>query len=55
MIITQRKRHRLIWMVMAVLLPILFILAIVWLPQEVYQEDLPQVEEKIDVQSIKVQ
>jgi len=53
--IAQRKRHRMIWMIMAVVLPILFTLAILWLPKEVYQDQLFQPKENIQIQNIKTQ
>jgi hypothetical protein len=53
--IAQRKRHRVAWMIMAVLLPILFALAMLWLPKEVYQDQLFQSKENIQIQNIKVQ
>lgn len=53
--VNQRKRHRLIWVIMAVLIPILFTLAVLWLPKEVHQDQLFQAEEEIQVQNIKTQ
>ena len=55
MILKQRKRHRIIWLLWAVLLPLLFVLSVLWLPKEVHQDGLFQKEEKIDVQAIKAQ
>lgn len=55
MILTQRRRHRLIWLVLAFLLPILFVMTVLWLPEEAQQEKLFQAEEKINIQDVKVQ
>ena len=37
-----RKRHRLVWTILAILLPVLFLLAIWSIPQPVVQETLYQ-------------
>ena len=42
MIPAQRKRHFWTWLIMAILLPILFFLALSVLPKNAYQEKLYQ-------------
>ena len=37
---TLRKRHRIFWMILAIVLPILFLAAILSIPDEVTQEEL---------------
>lgn len=38
---TLRKRHRLIWIILAIALPFLYTLAIVNIPQTVYDDSFP--------------
>ncbi len=42
MIHTLRKRHRMIWLVLAIALPVLYLLAISVIPEKVTQEKLYQ-------------
>ncbi len=42
MIPAQRKRHRIIWLVFAILLPILFVLTVLVIPKPVTQPELYQ-------------
>jgi flagellar basal body-associated protein FliL len=42
MIPTLRKRHRQIWLVLAIILPLLFVAAVLVIPRPVYQEKLYQ-------------
>lgn len=42
MVPTLRKKHRIIWLILAVLLPVLFVAAVLVIPQPVYQEELPR-------------
>lgn len=42
MIYSLRKRHRTIWYILAILLPILFALAIWLVPNQLYQDKLYQ-------------
>ena len=35
----QRKRHRIIWLVLAILLPVLFVLAMMSVPEMAVQEE----------------
>jgi hypothetical protein len=42
MVPSLRKKHRLIWIALAVLLPFLFVAALLVIPQPVYQDELPQ-------------
>lgn len=37
-----RKRHLMFWLILAIILPILFILSIMTIPEPVYQEQLYQ-------------
>ena len=41
MVPSLRKKHRLIWIILAVLLPVLFVAAVLVIPQPVYQDKLP--------------
>ena len=43
---TLRKRHRIIWIIIAVVLPLLFITAIMVIPKKVKQEKLYQTPAK---------
>ena len=47
---TLRKRHRQIWIALAILLAILFVAAIMVIPQEVDQDILYQDTESIEIQ-----
>ena len=47
---TLRKRHRQIWIALAILLTILFVAAIMVIPQEVDQDILYQDTESIEIQ-----
>ncbi len=46
MILTLRKRHRQIWLILAIILPLLFVAAVLVIPRPVYQEKLYQNTEK---------
>ncbi len=51
-----RKRHRIIWLLLAVVIPVLFVLAILYLPERVYQEQLFQeTTDSVDPQELKIQ
>lgn len=39
---TLRKRHRLVWLLLAIALPVLFVLALLSIPQPVMQDTLYQ-------------
>ena len=42
MVPAQRKRHLIIWTILAIVLPILFILSIMVIPKMVHQDQLYQ-------------
>lgn len=44
---TLRKRHFQIWLTLAVIMPILFVLAVLVIPQPVYQDTLYQDTETV--------
>ena len=46
MIPTLRKRHRQIWLILAIILPLLFVAAVLVIPRPVYQEQLYQKAKK---------
>lgn len=48
MVPSLRTKHRLIWIILAVLLPALFVAAVLVIPQQVYQDELPQLIEEPD-------
>ena len=43
---TLRKRHRLIWLILAIALPLLFVAALMVIPKKVNQEKLYQAPAK---------
>lgn len=48
MIRSIRKRHQIVWIVLAILLPILFIVSIVWRHNEPINETVPRKELSTD-------
>ena len=44
MIRVIRKRHKIVWLALAILLPILFIASIVFRHSEPFNENIPKVE-----------
>ena len=46
MVPALRKRHRRIWLVLAVIMPLLFVAAVLVIPRPAYQNELYQSTEK---------
>lgn len=51
MVPALRKRHRRIWLTLSVIMPVLFVLAVLVIPEPTYQEKLYQVDFANEVES----